>query len=123
MLLGGLWHGASWNFVIWGGMHGLALIVHREYQRLTENAAAWFKTMMAWLAVPLTFYWICITWIFFRAQPVIDPKTGEVKATGFEVARTVLDSFVLFDQQGKRTFTIWCLVLFAVREKIISLDD
>ena len=114
MLLGGLWHGASWNFVIWGGMHGLALIVHREYQRLTENAAAWFKQVMTWIAVPLTFYWICITWIFFRASPIIDSKTKEVKATGFEVARTILDSFVLFDQQGKRSFTIWCLVLFAV---------
>ena len=42
MLLGGLWHGASWTFVIWGGLHGLALIVHREWQRLTENARRHF---------------------------------------------------------------------------------
>jgi alginate O-acetyltransferase complex protein AlgI len=40
MLLGGLWHGASWNFVIWGGLHGVALIAHREWQRATEGAAA-----------------------------------------------------------------------------------
>src|SRR5580693_8827762 len=67
MLLGGLWHGASWNFVIWGGMHGVALIVHREWVRLTETAGVLFRRVLSVLAVPLTFYWICVTWIFFRA--------------------------------------------------------
>ena len=37
MLLGGLWHGAAWTFVIWGGLHGVALVVHREWQRWTES--------------------------------------------------------------------------------------
>jgi alginate O-acetyltransferase complex protein AlgI len=114
MLLGGLWHGASWNFVIWGGMHGAALIAHREWQRYTEGFGAKFKQVMAWIAVPLTFYWVCITWIFFRASPVVNEKTKELEATGFEIARKILDSFVLFDSHGKRTFTIWCLVLVVV---------
>ena len=39
MLLGGLWHGGAWTFVIWGGLHGLALIVHREWQRRIERRA------------------------------------------------------------------------------------
>ena len=70
MLLGGLWHGASWNFVIWGGLHGLALIVHREWVASHGKCRArFFAACMAVLAVPLTFYWICITWIFFRAAP------------------------------------------------------
>ena len=114
MLLGGLWHGAFWNFVIWGGMHGAALIAHREWQRYTEGFSAKFKKVMAWLAVPLTFYWVCITWIFFRSSPVVNEKTKELEATGFEIARKILDSFVLFDSHGKRTFTIWCLVLVVV---------
>lgn len=112
MVLGGLWHGASWNFVIWGGLHGFALIVHREWQRLTENAGAAFKRVMSWIAVPLTFYWICITWVFFRAAPLVDEKTKQVERTGFEVARMVLDSFVLFDPHGKRSFSLNCLWLF-----------
>src|SRR6202000_55580 len=45
MLIGGLWHGASWNFVIWGGLHGFALIVHREWQRVTEKGAQGFKAL------------------------------------------------------------------------------
>ncbi|MHA3775024.1 MBOAT family O-acyltransferase [Verrucomicrobiota bacterium sgz303538] len=114
MVLGGLWHGASWNFVIWGGMHGAALIIHREWQRVTERFGAGFKKVMAWISVPLTFYWIAITWVFFRAAPVVDEKTKEIKATGFEIAKRVLDSFVFFDSHGKKSFTIWCLVLFAV---------
>ncbi len=112
MVLGGLWHGASWNFVIWGALHGAALIVHKEWVRLTENFGLTFKRVMAWIAVPLTFYWICITWIFFRATPIIDETTKQVKTGGFTVAKTVLESFVLFDAGGKRTFGISCLWLF-----------
>jgi alginate O-acetyltransferase complex protein AlgI len=113
MLLGGLWHGASWTFVIWGGMHGLALIVHREWQRVTMNAGARFQQVMAWLAVPLTFYWILITWVFFRAQNVYDEKTGALKTSGFDIARQILDAICMFDADGKRTFSLDCLWLFA----------
>jgi alginate O-acetyltransferase complex protein AlgI len=123
MLLGGLWHGASWNFVIWGGLHGLALIVHREWQRLTEGAAGWFKSAMAWLGPVLCFYWICITWIFFRAQPVFDESTHELKATGFAIARTILGSFVFLHRAGKRSFTLdclWILLALAVIHWLVS---
>jgi len=75
MVLGGLWHGASWNFVIWGGLHGIALIAHREWQRLTANAGAVFKKVVTILAIPLTFYWVCVAWIFFRAQPIETSNT------------------------------------------------
>jgi alginate O-acetyltransferase complex protein AlgI len=113
MLLGGLWHGASWNFVIWGGLHGIALVFHREWTRLTANAGATFQSIMSWLSVPLTFYWICITWIFFRATNVFDDKTKALKQTGFHVAQSVLESFVLFQSHGKRAFAFECLWLFA----------
>jgi alginate O-acetyltransferase complex protein AlgI len=112
MLLGGLWHGASWTFVIWGGLHGLALIVHREWQRATEHAGPAFKRVMTWLGPVLCFYWVCITWVFFRATPIIDPATKLVKQSGFEVASTVLKSFVLFIPNGTRSFTGACLALF-----------
>ena len=66
MLLGGLWHGGAWTFVIWGGLHGVALIIHREWQRRTE-ATPFARSIMRWLAWPLTVYWVCVAWIFFRA--------------------------------------------------------
>lgn len=113
MLLGGLWHGASWTFVIWGGLHGLALIVHREWQERTENAGARFAKVMTWIAVPLTFYWTLITWVFFRAQNVYDEKTGALKTSGFDIARQILDAICMFDADGKRTFSLDCLWLFA----------
>ena len=112
MLLGGLWHGAAWTFVIWGGLHGVALIAHREWQRVTAGAGATFHRIMSWIGPVLCFYWICITWIFFRSQPVYDEKTHALRKSGFEIARTVLDSFVLLDDHGNRSFKLACLWLF-----------
>lgn len=116
MLLGGLWHGASWTFVIWGGLHGLALIVHREWQRLTQNAGQAFKTAMKWIAMPVTFYWVCVTWIFFRASPVYDVKDGvkTLKMTALQAAMNELTTFTTFAGHGKKTFSLWCLNLFLV---------
>lgn len=72
MLLGGLWHGAAWTFVVWGAYQGLLLIVHRAgtplWQRL--GAAGHYYTRRAWkpiLAI-IFFQWICLGWIFFRAE-------------------------------------------------------
>ena len=66
MLLGGLWHGASWNFVIWGGAHGVGLVVSKLIARLP---AAWLARpavrALRWL---LTFHFVVLCWIFFRAQ-------------------------------------------------------
>ena len=64
MLLGGLWHGASWNFVFWGGLHGLALVFDKFWLRLK---LAEYK-VMRWLGVFVTFHFVCFTWIFFRAR-------------------------------------------------------
>lgn len=60
-VLGGLWHGASWMFIIWGSMHGLALIVHRFWTRI----GLVMPTLLAWF---VTFNFINITWVFFRAN-------------------------------------------------------
>jgi alginate O-acetyltransferase complex protein AlgI len=63
MLLGGLWHGASWNFVIWGGLHGLLLAA----ERMTKS-----RSLFPWLPAPLqvaaTFFLVSLAWIFFRAD-------------------------------------------------------
>jgi D-alanyl-lipoteichoic acid acyltransferase DltB (MBOAT superfamily) len=63
MLLGGLWHGASWNFVIWGGFHGLVLAVERKFEGREERRGI--------VRIPLTiltFLIVCTGWVFFRAK-------------------------------------------------------
>jgi D-alanyl-lipoteichoic acid acyltransferase DltB (MBOAT superfamily) len=69
MLLGGLWHGASWNFVLWGGLHGIALCATRFVQRRRPagDRGRWWPP----LATVLTFHFVCFAWIFFRA-PSLD---------------------------------------------------
>jgi alginate O-acetyltransferase complex protein AlgI len=74
MLLGGLWHGAAWNFVIWGGLHGFALVVHREL-RAKINPEGLGARILGVLGPVMTFYWICLAWIFFRAFDLADAYT------------------------------------------------
>lgn len=64
-VLGGLWHGASWMFVIWGALHGGALIVHRIWKQLGMRLPTW----LAWF---VTFFFVNITWVFFRANTLDD---------------------------------------------------
>lgn len=66
MLLGGLWHGAGWNFVLWGGLHGVALVLHRLWRR---PAAADQRPgpLVRGACTAATFYWVSLLWIFFRA--------------------------------------------------------
>jgi alginate O-acetyltransferase complex protein AlgI len=70
MLLGGLWHGANWTFVVWGGLHGLYLAVNHAWQKLRERAgrnpeAGTRSGRIAAQAV--TFLAVVVAWVFFRA--------------------------------------------------------
>jgi alginate O-acetyltransferase complex protein AlgI len=66
MLLGGLWHGASWTFLFWGGLHGVYLIGERAVRRAAE-----LVQIPHWIAFPLgfavTYLLTCVAWVFFRA--------------------------------------------------------
>lgn len=64
-ILGGLWHGASWMFVIWGALHGGALVAHRLWQKLHKP----LPVSIAWL---MTFVFVNVTWVFFRAKTLDD---------------------------------------------------
>ena len=70
MLLGGFWHGASWNFIIWGAMHGTALGIHKIWMMLTGKAFTGFSNSKIYNAVMvlLTFHFVCFCWIFFKAE-------------------------------------------------------
>ena len=67
MFLGGLWHGASWNFVLWGTFHGIALAVHKMWMSIIgrkkgEQSHGWRRVF----GVIITFHFVCFCWIFFR---------------------------------------------------------
>src|SRR5262249_7226206 len=70
MVLGGLWHGFTWTFAIWGLLHGVMLAFTRAYigsrPRSRRPGPAWKRT----LAVLGTYHFVCLTWIFFRASDV-----------------------------------------------------
>lgn len=67
MLVAGLWHGASWMFVIWGALHGFGLCVHKFFSRqlrITIPSTLWGNTL-SWL---ITYVYVCFAWSFFRSQ-------------------------------------------------------
>ena len=71
MLLGGLWHGAAWTFVVWGGIHGLLLVVNHGWHAVLcrlgrgPRTPTWYGRL---LGGALTFYLVVIAWVFFRAD-------------------------------------------------------
>ncbi|MFQ5547776.1 MAG: MBOAT family O-acyltransferase [Woeseia sp.] len=68
MLLGGLWHGASWLFVLWGGVHGVLLVVERVLRALFGNSPLARSAPVKVLAGAATWLAICLTWVLFRAE-------------------------------------------------------
>jgi alginate O-acetyltransferase complex protein AlgI len=74
MLLGGLWHGAGWTFVFWGGLHGMYLMLHHGLRALIDGGripalarlrGAAFVTVLSWA---LTMLAVVVAWVFFRAE-------------------------------------------------------
>lgn len=94
MLLGGLWHGANWTFVFWGGLNGLALCIDKFLPSKQKNIVS------QGLGVFLTFSFVSFTWIFFRAE-------------SFSVAWTVIKRMLTF-QNGIRQPFVWSFVAIAL---------
>lgn len=66
MLLGGLWHGADWTFVAWGGLHGLFLMINHAWRRIAHGGERGYRRS-TW-ARPVTFLCVAAAWVFFRAE-------------------------------------------------------
>jgi alginate O-acetyltransferase complex protein AlgI len=103
MLLGGLWHGAAWTFVIWGALHGALLAIER-----LRGKAALYGGLPAPVRVGLTFTIVLITWVFFRAADLPqairylsdmlalgDPQEGAGLLTGVVYQPYYLGTFLL----------------------------
>ena len=71
MLLGGLWHGSGWTFVIWGALHGAYLVINHAWQSVSARLPRLLpKGLSHALAVALTFFCVVLAWVYFRAPDV-----------------------------------------------------
>lgn len=88
MLIGGLWHGASWTFIFWGGLHGLYLTINHFWRAINQSASMryqWFIHQINKLSWPITFLSVVIGWVFFRA-------------TSFKAALAILGGMIKINQ-------------------------
>lgn len=98
MLLSGLWHGAAWHFVIWGGLNGIALIFHKQWSMWIAP----YKQLLPLrniLGIPLTFYWVCASTIFLRSNDL---------ASGLQVEK----SFVFLNSSGSQNLDLQMAWIF-----------
>ena len=97
MLIGGLWHGASWTFVVWGIMHGLALCIHKQWRVLLRKDKSDQGTLPGnILSTILTYAFVCLCWVFFRAP-------------NFEIACSVIKGIVTW-QPGILYISSWTVI-------------
>lgn len=107
MLLGGLWHGASWNFLIWGGIHGGWLAVERAMGKESFYHRLWRP-----LQVAATFFIVLLAWVFFRAETL--PAAGRYLAGMFGAGADASSSIV-----GGLICTPYYLLNFALAAVVV----
>jgi D-alanyl-lipoteichoic acid acyltransferase DltB (MBOAT superfamily) len=90
-LLGGLWHGAGWTFIVWGGLHGTALVAFRFWQRSGMR-------LPRVLAIAITLLFVHLTWVFFRASSLTD---------AFSMLRKLVPSGADFNALGTGLLPTW----------------
>ena len=96
MLIGGLWHGASWTFVVWGAFHGLALCIHKIWMKLTRHDKNYKGTRVGnFCSIILTYVFVCFCWIFFRAE-------------NFQIAKNIILGIVTW-QDGMLYVSSWTI--------------
>jgi len=108
MLLGGLWHGASWKFVVWGGMHGIGLAVNKLYAKFIKPIIPSTITgkSLSWL---LTFHFVVFLWIFFRA-PSFDKAMEMITIIGTKTDFSYLVPF----WNTRQSFVLMLLAGYAI---------
>jgi alginate O-acetyltransferase complex protein AlgI len=123
MLLGGLWHGAGWTFVVWGGLHGVYLIANHGFRAL-RSRMGWrnrFGLAGELARGAITFISVVIAWVFFRADSFSAASTmlhGMVGSTGFgllhpsnftEVSAITLSGRIILASIGIGLIAVWVL--------------
>jgi alginate O-acetyltransferase complex protein AlgI len=113
MVMGGLWHGASWNFVIWGTLHGLYLV----FERLAASKIKWWKSdhrLVIFLKWFLTFHLICFAWIFFRSPDF---------ATSIQIVHKISGIFTTRFDSDKLSALAWLIASLGALHFLMSRFD
>ena len=114
MLLGGLWHGAGWTFIAWGGLHGLFLIINHGWHAIKrafgiDNHKN--TLLITALSCALTFFSVSIAWVFFRAESF--DSAVNILSTMFGMNDNVRTRAHLFSKD-KNDIYIWFACLSAI---------
>lgn len=119
MLLGGLWHGAGWTFVIWGGLHGLYLAMNHGWNTLMAGSKwhgsipTWIRQSTGWV---LTMFAVVFAWVFFRADTIqsaaaiLDAMAGRGGEASWGTPLAVLAVGTMFE----RFVVFWFLLLAGI---------
>jgi len=121
-LIGGFWHGAGWNFLVWGALHGFGLVIHRYWSQSgfrMPNVVGWF----------VTFNYVNITWIFFRTENLNDAFSLLTKmfagydslVSGFKFIQPFADSF--FYEASKGGFYMIAICAIAIMACLINANS
>ena len=100
MVIGGIWHGANWTYILWGLFHGLALAVHKVWMLLTKSEQKEPSKIGIVFSTLLTFSFTCFCWIFFRAN-------------SFENAINVISRILAFERGLEQPY-VWLFFALAV---------
>ncbi|MEO8894058.1 MAG: MBOAT family O-acyltransferase, partial [Coleofasciculaceae cyanobacterium] len=135
MLLGGLWHGAGWTFVIWGGLHGIYLVINHQWHSLRRSLGHDLTKTYWWsrgLACLVTFFAVVIAWVFFRAKDLDSALLmikGMMGINGISIPLTIADKLgspvksllsslgisLVTEGASQMFFTyIWSIILLAI---------
>ena len=108
MLLGGLWHGANWTFVVWGALHGLYLSLERAYSKNKETK---INSPLQFARFLLTFHLVCLAWIYFRAPTI------------WSANEIVLGIFSFKDGKDITLFPVALLVIILLYQASVRVRD
>lgn len=109
MLLGGLWHGASWNFVVWGAIHGCMLAFERSQGRTSP-----YQRLPRPLRVAITFLVTCVAWVFFRAATLPEAMAycASLLGLGGEAGAVALLGALLYAPYHVLLFALCCVLVW-----------
>ena len=119
MLLGGLWHGSSWNFVIWGGIHGIVL----SFEKFSNGRNhTFFGLRNKWIGRLTTFAIVLVSWIFFRALTLQDALNTINKIFYFQLKKPFIGDLSLI---ADSVFVLTLGILFDIYlyKKNINLEE
>lgn len=113
MLLGGLWHGAGWTFVFWGGLHGAYLVINHTWRRVSPfgKTSSFLGRLLSWF---VTFLAVVVSWVFFRAHTFAAALSMLRGMIGMNGVPHALTDFVIIDAYSWKTAVCVVIVLLLV---------